>query len=106
MSNELLKKAERCFLHVGILVELSKGKKITGYDILIRMREFGFKVSPGTVYHRLDVLARHGIVKEEKQPWGKNYKTVYEMTERGKELFQEFKRLWKKPLEYAIRNLK
>lgn len=72
MSNDLLRKAEKCFLFVSILVELSNGKKITGYDMVIRMREFGFRVSPGTVYHQLDVLSRDGMVREEKQPWGKN----------------------------------
>ena len=106
MSEPDLSEAKKCFSYMFILIELSKGKKLTGYDISVQMREFGLNVSPGTIYHRLGILSKRRIVKEERQPWGKNYKTVYEMTQKGKEIFQRFKKNWGKPLEYAYMNLK
>ena len=106
VSEIFFSQAKKCFSHMFIVIELSKGKKLTGYDVIVRMREFGFDVSPGTIYHQLGVLSKEGIAEEEKQPWGKNYKTVYEMTEKGKELFQQFKKSWEKPLEYAWSNLR
>ena len=86
MSNSLLKKAETCFLHMNILIELSNGKKLTGYGMINHLKKFGFKISPGTVYHQLDTLLEKGIIRGEKQPWGKNSKTIYQMTKKGKEL--------------------
>jgi len=105
MSQNYLARAEKCFSFISMLIELSKGKKLTGYDMVVHLREFGFDVSPGTTYHQLDMLSKNGIIREKKRPWGKTNKTVYEMTEEGKEIFQEFKKRWKKPLEYAAANL-
>ena len=106
MSETYLSEAKKCFSYMFILIELSKGKRLGGYDISVQMREFGLNVSPGTIYHRLGILSKQGVIREERQPWGKNYKTVYQMTEKGIELFQRFKKNWEKPLEYAYMNLK
>jgi DNA-binding PadR family transcriptional regulator len=105
MSYDLLKKAEQCFAYMSVLIELSNGKKITGYDMVVCMKKFGFKASAGTIYRRLDRLSKDGLVREEQQPWGKTTKTVYEMTEKGEALFHEFKHRWKQPLEYVTSNL-
>ena len=106
MSEKFFSQAKKCFSHMFILIELSNGSKLTGYDVIVRMREFGFKVSPGTIYHFMGVLTKDGIIEEQKQPWGKNHKTVYTMTEKGIKLFKEFKMNWEKPLGYAYKNLK
>jgi DNA-binding PadR family transcriptional regulator len=106
MSETYLARAEKCFSFISVIIELSKGKKISGYDIVRHLRKFEFNISPGTTYHQLEMLSRDGIIKEEKKQWGKTYKTVYTLTLKGEKLFKDFKGKWKKPLEYAARNLK
>lgn len=91
----------KCFAYLSILIGLSKGKKLTGFDIVVHVTNLGLEVSPGTVYHQLGMLSRDGIIRGERQ---KN-KTVYEITEKGMKVFKEFKKQWKKPLEYAYHNL-
>ena len=78
------------------------GRKLTGYEIMTFLKNFGFEVSAGTIYHQLGVLSRSGVIRGMKQ----GHKTVYEMTEKGIEVFDEFKKQWKKPLEYTYQNLK
>jgi len=51
------------FAWLSILIELSKGKEITGYDILDHVSTFGFTVSSGTVYHQLEILEKAGFIK-------------------------------------------
>jgi len=93
----------KSFSYLSILIELSNGKKLTGYKLMIHLKEnFGFEVSPGTIYHQLGMLSRNGIIRGEKL--SKN-RTVYEMTEKGIEVFNEFTEKWKNPLEYAYKNL-
>ena len=106
VSEIFLSQAKKCFSHMFILIELSKGRKLTGYRVITNLRRFGFEVSPGTIYHQLGVLTEEGIIEEEKEPWGKSTKIIYAMTEKGKELFKQFKNKWEKPLEYASSNLK
>ena len=91
-----------CFSYASLLIELSKRRKLTGYDIIVHMRKLGFEVSPGTVYHQLDVLSKDGIIRGEK----KSNRTVYEMTEKGIEDFQKMKRKWANVLEYVYQNLR
>ena len=99
--SEIYTNIVKSFAYLSILIQLSKGKKITGYDILVHVRKFGLEVSPGTVYHQLGMLSRGGIVRGEKQ----GNKTVYEITERGMEVYRRFKEKWKKPVEYAYQNI-
>ena len=91
----------KSFAYMNILIELSKGTKLTGYDIIVHLRKLGLEVSPGTIYHQLGMLSRNGIIRGERQ----SNKTVYEMTEKGMKAFKQFKKKWKKPLEYAYKNL-
>lgn len=96
-----------CFL--TILIELSKGKKMTGYEIMKRISTLGFAASSGTVYHQLGMLTEWGLIKGEEQPTRTKYArrgaTAYQMTEKGAKAFSQFKTQWKKPLEYAHKNL-
>lgn len=93
------------FSWLSILIELSKGKEMSGYDIMDHANNFGFPVSSGTVYHQLEMLEKAGLVKPKPVRRGRSYKTVYMMTEKGMEAFEEFKKKWKKPLGYAYQNL-
>ena len=78
---------------------------MTGYDIIDHVYSFGFPVSSGTVYHQLEILEKAGFIKPKPVRRARSYKTVYTMTEKGKEAFREFKEKWRKPLEYAYENL-
>ena len=103
--SEVYNNVVKCFAYLNILIELSKGRKLTGYDILVHMKNFGLEVSPGTVYHQLSMLEKAGIIKAKKTMGNPAGKTVYEMTEKGKNIFKMFKSKWRKPLEYAYKNL-
>lgn len=99
----------KCFSFITILIELSKGKKMTGYEIMKNIGSFGFEASTGTVYGQLGMLSEWGIIKGEEQPTRSRYarrgSTAYEMTDKGMKAFREFKKKWRKPLEYAYKNL-
>lgn len=95
----------KCFAYLSIIIELSKGKEITGYDIVAHVSNLGLTVSAGTVYHQLHLLEKAGIIKGKTRIRTHASKTVYEMTEKGMEVFEEFKKKWKKPLEYAYKNV-
>jgi len=97
------------FSFITILIELSKGKKMTGYEIMKCIDTFGFKPHSGTVYPQLYMLEEWGIIRGEEQKtrsrFARRGATAYQMTEKGMEAFREFKKKWKKPLEYAYQNL-
>ena len=95
----------KSFAYLCIIIELSKGKAMTGYDIMHQVSKFGFTVSSGTVYHQLEMLEKAGFIKPKPVRRGRSYKTVYVMTEKGMAAFREFKEKWRKPLEYAHRNV-
>lgn len=99
----------KSFSFLTILIELSKGKKMTGYEIMTHINSFGFKAHTGTVYHQLGMLSELGLIKGEEQETRSKYARrgamAYTMTEKGKEAFRKFKKKWKKPLEYAYQNL-
>lgn len=99
--SEIYRNVVKSFAYLNILIKLSKGKKLTGYDIIVHLRNFGLKISAGTIYHQLGMLSRQGIIRGERQ----SNKTVYEMTPKGMKAFKEFKEKWKKPLEYACKSL-
>lgn len=93
------------FAYLCTIIELSKGKEVTGYDIMAHVSNFGFAVSSGTVYHQLEMLENVGFIRAKPVRRGRSYKTVYVMTEKGMAAFREFKEKWRKPLEYAYRNV-
>ena len=99
----------KCFFFITILVELSKGKKMTAYKIMKHINSFGFKSKSGTIYCQLGILSEWGYIKGEEQPTKTKYARrgtfAYEMTEKGMEAFKKFKKKWSKALEYAYKNL-
>ena len=97
----------KSFSYLSILIELSKGRKMSGYDIIVHMNKYGFEVSPGTIYDQLDKLAKGGTIraKRAKTKIYLKHKTIYEITKEGKELYKEFKKKWNRSMEYAYKNL-
>lgn len=95
----------KSFAYMSLLIELSKGRKVTGYDILVHVKGFGMEVSPGTVYHHLDMLEEAGIIKSESAIRRKATKIVYEITDKGMKAFEEFKEKWREPVLYACQNI-
>lgn len=99
----------KCFSFLTILIELSKGKKMTGYEIMKHINSFGFESHAGAVYSQLGMLSEWGFVRGEEQETRSRYArrgaTAYEITEKGMEAFREFKKKWSKALEYAYKNL-
>jgi DNA-binding PadR family transcriptional regulator len=90
IANNILKS----FSFLTILIELSKGKKMTGYELVVYITSFGFKAHIGTVYHQLGMLSECGFIRGEEQETRTKYArrgaTAYEITEKGMEAFQEF----------------
>jgi len=70
---------------------------------------FRFKSKSGTIYCQLGMLSEWGFIRGEEQKTRTKYArrgaTAYEMTEKGMKAFEEFKQKWKKPIEYAYKNL-
>ena len=93
------------FSWLNIFIELSKGRKMTGYDILGNVNKFGLSVSGGTVYRQLGILEDAGLIQANPVRRGRTYKTVYKITEKGMEAFQQFKEKWREALEYTYKNL-
>ena len=107
--SEIANNIIKSFSFLTIVIELSKGKKMTGYEIMARIQLLGFEASAGTVYHQLGMLSEWGIIKGEEQKTRSKYArrgaTAYEITEKGMKAFKAFKKKWKKPLEYAYKYL-
>jgi len=95
----------KCFAYLSLIIELSKRRKMTGYDVLVHLQEFELEVSPGTVYHHLEMLEKAGIIKGIPTIRRNATKTVYEMTEEGMKRFKKFKGKWRKPVLYAYQNI-
>jgi len=99
----------KSFSFISILIELSKGQKMTGYEIMKHIDTFGFKAKVGTVYCQLGMLSEWGFVRGEEQEtrsrFARRGSTAYQMTEKGMKAFNEFKQKWKNSLEYAYKNL-
>lgn len=103
--SEIYDNIVKSFAYISLIIELSNGRKITGYDQLVYMKRFGLEVSPGTVYHQLSMLEKDGIIKGTLVKRRNASKTVYEMTDKGKKIFEEFKEKWREPILYAYRNI-
>ncbi|MGD8543624.1 MAG: PadR family transcriptional regulator [Candidatus Bathyarchaeota archaeon] len=102
--SEIVKHITKCFSYMSIIIELPKGKGLSGYDILLHVRKFGFEVSAGTVYHQLRLLEKAGLIKGE-PPTKSPPKTIYKMTDKGSEVFSDFRQKWVQPLTYVYNNI-
>ena len=92
----------KCFSYISFLIELSKGKKLSGYDVIVHVKKFGGEVSPGTVYHQINRFKKIGLVRGIQDVSGK---TVYELTDEGMKAFKEFEAKWREPTQYIYQNL-
>ena len=103
--SEIYENVVKSFAYLSLIIELSKGRKITGYDVLVHVKGFEMEVSPGTVYHHLSMLEKAGIIKGTSTIRRQASKTVYEITEKGMKAFEEFKDKWREPVRYAYQNI-
>ena len=101
----IYKNVVKCFAYLSLIIELSKGRKITGYDILVQVKSYGLEVSPGTIYYQLGILEKSGIIRSSQVIRSNASKTVYEITDKGMKVFKEFKDKWEEPLRYVYRNI-
>lgn len=101
---EILKHIAKCFSYMSIIIELSKGKKLSGYDILLHVQKFTIEISAGTVYHQLRLLEKAGLIKGE-PPTKSAPKTIYKMTDKGFKIFGDFKQKWVQPITYVYNNI-
>lgn len=102
---EIYRNVVKTFAWISILVELSKGRELTGYDILVHIRKFGLEVSAGTIYYQLGVFEKAGLIRAKTKIRVHAEKTVYVITPKGVKAFNEFKKKWQKPLAYVQENL-
>ena len=77
-----------------IVVELSREKELSGYDITSQVKRLGLSASPGTIYNQFRRLEKEGIIKSRLVPHGTTYKAVYKATEEGKRILQDFTDKW------------
>lgn len=89
------------FAYLSILIELAHGRTLSGYDVLVHVKQFGLTVSPGTVYHQLGRLVDKGYIQGTRV----NGKTVYTMTAQGLQQFKEFKASQRDPIRYLFESL-
>jgi len=101
---EILKHIAKCFSYMSIIIELSKGKELSGYDILLHVRKFSIEISAGTVYHQLRLLEKAGLIKGE-PPAKSSSKTIYKMTDKGFKVFSDFRQKWVQPITYVYNNI-
>jgi DNA-binding PadR family transcriptional regulator len=79
---------------MSIVVQLSSGREISGYDITNQTRQLGLSVSPGTVYNQFRRLEKEGIINSRLVQRGRIYKTVYKATEEGEKALKDFIDKW------------
>ena len=103
--SEIYGNAVKTFAYISLIIELSKGRKMTGYDVLVHLKRFGLEVSPGTVYYQLEKLEKAGIVERIPVKRRKASKSVYELSDKGVEQIKEFKDKWREPVRYAYQNI-
>ena len=89
MQSEVLKEMKRSmvtrFLDTIVLAELKNSSRLSGYDVMEFVhREFGFLISPGTVYALLYSMERKGLVNGACV----QTKRTYTLTDKGKEIIE------------------
>jgi len=107
--SEIVDNVLKSFSFLCILIELSKGKKMTGYEIMVHISSFGSESHAGTVYHQLGMLSEWGFIKGEEQETRTKYANrgamAYEMTKKGIKAFRGFKEMWREPIQYVYQNI-
>ena len=90
-ESDILKKMRRDivkgFLETFILTKLKNNTPLSGYDLIdIIPQQFGFWLSPSTVYSALYRMERKGLIKTLCVSPFEGRKRVYTVTEEGKKL--------------------
>lgn len=96
----------KSFLDILILIEMKKehSNNLSGYDITTFVNNrFGGILSPGTVYATLYTMERKGLIMGSSD----GRKTVYALTEKGKEVVSAMMQDFHKEMaEFAIKFLR
>lgn len=95
----------KCFAFTSLIIELAHGKEMTGYDVMVHLKRFGFRVSPGTVYNHIDMLFNERLVESRSVKRVRSTKTVYKLTEKGIRFYEDFKENWSEPIGYLYKNM-
>jgi DNA-binding PadR family transcriptional regulator len=84
--NQMHKKIVKNFLDIVILMELRE-HSMSGYDVISFVHnKFHMLLSSGTIYSNLYFLERNGLIRGERA----QRRTVYTLTEQGKETIKAF----------------
>ncbi|NBI06221.1 PadR family transcriptional regulator [Senegalia massiliensis] len=80
----------------GCILELIDNNPIYGYELALKLQEYGLEVSEGSIYPVLLRLQKKNFItgKMKKSPSGPNRKYYY-LTEEGQIYLKEFKINWK-----------
>ena len=77
----------KCFLKPFILTKLKNSTSLSGYDLVeIIHQQFGFWLSPGTVYSALYSMERNGLIKPLCVRPFESRRRAYMITEEGKKV--------------------
>jgi len=95
MTETLETQLKKGTLDLCILAVLIKGRKY-GYDLVSQLKDLGLIITEGTLYPILIRLRGEGYLQAswEESEQGRQRK-YYDITEKGKLLFQENKKQWK-----------
>lgn len=94
----------KSFVYLSLIIELSKNRTVSGYDVMVLMRSFGLKVSPGTIYYQIKRLEKARVIERLKDPSTKETK-IYKITGEGLKAFKKFKDEWKHPIRYLCQSI-
>lgn len=81
----------------GCILEVISNKSIYGYELSLKLQEYGLDVSEGSIYPVLLRLQKKNLIKGEmrESSSGPNRK-YYSLTEEGIKTLEEFKINWNK----------
>lgn len=91
----------------GCILAIIKQETIYGYELSLKLQEFGLGVSEGSIYPILLRLQRENLIRGEmkKSPSGPNRK-YYFITEQGEGALEDFRVNWegiKAPVDRLLR---
>lgn len=79
----------------GCMLSIMSNQSVYGYELSMKLRNYGLSVSEGSIYPVLVRLQREKLIRGEmkKSPNGPNRK-YYFLTEKGAEVLEEFRTNW------------
>lgn len=90
----------------GCILAIIKRQAVYGYELSLKLKEYGLSVSEGSIYPILLRLQKEKLISGEmkQSPSGPNRK-YYFLTEQGREALEEFEVNWeevKKPVDLLL----